>query len=609
MSPHELRRAFLDFFISKGHAEIPSASLIPENDPTVLFTTAGMHPLVPYLLGEPHPAGHRLTNVQKCIRTGDIDEVGDATHLTFFEMMGNWSLQDYFKKEAIEWSFEFLTSILRIPLSHLAFTVFVGEEGIPRDEQSAGIWEALGVSKERIAFLGREDNWWGPAGQTGPCGPDTEMFYWTGGGEPPAAYDPSDKRWVEIWNDVFMQYRKTAEGKFELLSAPNVDTGMGLERTLAVLTGASTVYDTELFQPILREIEKLTGRSYGESPEVTRGMRIIADHTRAAVMMIADGILPSNKDQGYVLRRLIRRSVQKMNSLGAAQVERGRETGVRLLPKIAGPTISTLTDQYPYLVQDKMRQVIDNELAREESRFVETLSKGLKEFEKIFSVSGKITGEQAFFLFSSFGFPFELTLELTREKGQAIDEDAFAQEFKKHQEISRAGSEKKFAGGLADHSVETTRLHTATHLLHQALRTVLGDHVFQKGSNITAERLRFDFSHPEKVTSEQLQAVEVLVNQVITRDLPVSFEILDLDEAKRRGAIGLFEDTYAAQGNKIKVYTVGDETTGVFSREVCGGPHVTHTGELEGFKILKEEASSQGVRRIKAVVLANRQLV
>ncbi|MBI2485142.1 alanine--tRNA ligase [Candidatus Uhrbacteria bacterium] len=590
MTAQELREKYISFFESKGHKRIPSASLIPENDPTVLFTTAGMHPLVPYLLGEPHPAGKRLVDVQKCVRTGDIDEVGDSTHLTFFEMLGNWSLGDYFKREAIEWSFTFLTKELGIPLEKLAVSVFAGEEGIPRDEESAGLWKSFGVPVERIAYLGRKDNWWGPAGQTGPCGPDTEMFYWTGAETAPATFDSSDKHWVEIWNDVFMQYNKTADGRFELLAKPNVDTGMGFERTLAVLNGHTSVYETELFAPILKTIERVTAaRAKGH----LRSLRIIADHLRAAVMIVADGVEPSNKDQGYILRRLIRRSIREISRLAHAPAE---------VREILDAIIDTLKEPYPMLVE-KAEHIV-GVVEQEGKKFSGTLQKGLKEFERIFSAKEFVSGEDAFTLYTTFGFPLELTEELARERGQTIDRATFEAEFRKHQDLSRAGSEQKFTGGLADHSEESKRLHTATHLLHQALRTVLGDHVEQRGSNITQERLRFDFSHPQKMTEEEKQRVEEIVNEHIEKTLPVRFEMLTFEEAKARGAIGLFEDKYAQIGEKLKVYFVGSEEAGHFSKEVCGGPHVENTKELGHFRILKEEAVSAGVRRIKAILSA-----
>lgn len=590
MTSKQLKHLYFQFFQSKGHKLIPSASLVPENDPSVLFTTAGMHPLIPYLMGEKHPQGKRLVNVQKCLRTGDIDDVGDPTHLTFFEMLGNWSLGDYFKKESIAWSFEFLTSKewLNIPVYRLAVTVFAGDESAPKDEESMNLWLSLGVPKERIAFLGKEDNWW-PAGgkHPGPQGPDTEIFYWTGSTEAPTVYDLKDKKWVEIWNNVFMQFNRVGN-TLEPLKQQNVDTGMGLERVTAVLNGKDNVYETDLFHPIIRAIQSLSSSLLPPSSS----LRIIADHLRCATFLIADGVLPSNVDQGYILRRLVRRAIRHGKRLGITKP---------FTTDIATVVIAEYQEAYPELLERS--PAIIEALSAEEKKFSGTLEKGLREFTKRFEKVGKVSGEDAFLLYSSYGFPLELTEELAREHGQYVDRATFESEFKKHQDLSRAGAGQKFSGGLADHSRETVRLHTATHLLHQALRTVLGTHVAQKGSNITPERLRFDFSHPEKMTAEQIKQTEDIVNEQIKKDLLIHFEVLDLEEAKKRGAIGLFEDKYASLGNKIKVYFVGDRTTGnYYSSEVCGGPHVEHTGELGSFKIQKEEASSAGVRRIKAVV-------
>lgn len=596
MTGSDLRALFLRFYQERGHAIIPSASLVPENDPSVLFTTAGMHPLVPFLLGEPHPGGTRLADVQKCIRTGDIEEVGDNRHLTFFEMLGNWSLGDYFKEDAIRWSWEFLTGKkwLNIKPSMLAVTVFAGDADAPRDEESAAIWKSLGVSDARIAYLGKDDNWW-PAGgkHPGPQGPDTEMFYWTGDAPAPEMFDPKDERWVEIWNDVFMQFAKTPEGTLVPLAKKNVDTGMGLERTVAVLSGKKTVFETDLFLPLFAELERLSGKTYGTDPETTRAMRIVADHVKAAVMIIGDdrGVVPSNVDQGYVLRRLIRRAVRF-----------GRQLGIQgeFCVPVADEVVRMYQEAYPEVARNRER--VAAELLKEEQKFRRTLEHGLKEFEKLFSATGAITGEDAFILYTTYGFPLELTEELARERGQSVDRDAFQTEFKKHQDLSRAGSEQKFAGGLADHSEEVVRLHTATHLLHRALKNVLGDHVQQKGSNITKERLRFDFTHPEKVAPEQLVEVERQVNQAIADDLPMQYDEMTTEEAKAAGAIGYFDDKYAQLGGKIKVYRAGSPDKGYFSVEICGGPHVTHTGALGSFKIQKEEAVAAGIRRIKAVV-------
>jgi alanyl-tRNA synthetase len=589
LSANELRQKYIAFFLSKGHAEIPSASVVPENDPTVLFTTAGMHPLVPYLLGEPHPMGKRLVDYQRCIRTGDIDDVGDDTHLTFFTMLGNWSLGDYFKQESIEWSFEFLTSAdwLNIPLEQLSFTVFEGDENTPFDQESYDHWIRLGVSPDRIAKLGKEDNWWGPAGKTGPCGPDTEIFYWVGEGKPAGNKQSHPKEWMEIWNNVFMQFNKQEDGSLKPLEKGSVDTGMGLERTIVALQHRNNVYETELFTGMLKKLEELSGLEYASSPEHRKSMRVIADHLRAASIMFMDGVEPSNKDQGYILRRLIRRAIRHAKKIGI--------DSQKLVVPIVDEIVSSLGEAYPMLVE-KQDKVVTGLLA-EAQKFEKTLAQGLREFSKLWEKNKSISGEDAFNLYQSYGFPLEVTHELAHEQGLEVDRAAFAAEFKKHQDLSRQGAEKKFAGGLADHSVETTKLHTATHLLHQALRQVLGDHVEQKGSNITAERLRFDFSHGQKMTPEQIKQVEDIVNEQIKRDLPVKAEQLTVEEAKARGAIGLFEDKYAQIGGKINVYFMGD-----FSKEICGGPHVEHTGQLGGIKIQKEEASSAGVRRIKATL-------
>lgn len=585
MTHSELRKKFLDFFRTKGHAVVPSAPLVPVNDPTVLFTTAGMHPLVPYLLGEPHPAGTRIANVQKCIRTGDIDEVGDATHLTFFEMLGNWSLGDYFKDDAIRWSYEFLTSPewLGIPKDRLAFTCFAGDENAPKDEEAAAIWKSLGVPDARIMFLPKENNWWGPAGQTGPCGPDTEMFYWIDNAVPaPGQFDPSDARWVEIWNDVFMQYRKTESGAYELLEKPNVDTGMGLERTLTVLTGASSVYETELFLPLLRVL-----REQATSPhaDAERLLRIIADHMRAAAFIIIDGVEPTNKDRGYVLRRLLRRSLVYARQLGMhAGWHRAFTEALIVL----------LGDAYPELKSND--ETIHRVMDAEEDKFSATLEKGLREFEKLSAIDGEV----AFNLYQTFGFPWELTYELARAKGLNPDRAQFEDAFGRHKDLSRTASAGTFKGGLADHSDVVVRYHTVTHLMHKALREVLGPHVIQKGSNINAERTRFDFSHPAKMTPEQISRVEELVNGWIARDLPMTREMMPKERALELGALGAFGEKYA---DTVSVYTIQDPATGeVVSREFCGGPHVEHTGTIGAFKITKEEAISAGVRRIKAVI-------
>lgn len=584
-STADIRKAYLDFFASKGHTIIPGASLVPENDPTVLFTTAGMHPLVPYLMGETHPAGKRLADVQLCVRTQDIDEVGDNTHLTCFEMLGNWSLGDYFKEGAISMSFDFLTKVLGIPVDMLAVTCFEGDKDAPKDTESAEIWKKMGIPEERIGFLPKAKNWWGPAGQTGPCGPDTEMFYWVGDGKPQGNPATHDAQWMEIWNDVFMQYNKKQDGSFEPLVQKNVDTGMGLERVAAVLQGAKSVYETDHLSVILkRALELAKSKTDGSM----RSGRIITDHIKAATFMIADGVRPSNVDQGYVLRRLIRRSIRSALSLEI-------NTEQKFCSFIASEVIAQYAPVYPKLRQkeDEIRAVLD----QEEAQFSKTLHEGQKHFEKLANGLHKgsvIDGISVFHLYDTYGFPIELTKEMAEEKGLKIDEIAFTKAFTEHQAKSRAGAEKRFAGGLADQSSETTKLHTATHLLNAALRKVLGDHVYQKGSNITTERLRFDFSHPDKMTPEQIKKVEELVNEAIKADVPVYYHVMTVDEAKAEGAIGVFGDKY---GEKVKVYTMGE-----FSKEICGGPHVARTGMLGSFKIQKEESSSSGVRRIKAVV-------
>ncbi len=596
MKASDLRKKYVEFFVSKGHAEISGKSLIPENDPTVLFNTAGMQPLVPYLLGEKHPLGTRLADVQKCVRTGDIESVGDHSHLTFFEMLGNWSLGDYFKQEAITWSYEFLTSKnwLGIDPSKLWVTVFSGEEGIPRDEESATIWTTLGIPGNRISYLSREHNWWGPAGTTGPCGPDTEMFYDTGRDCPKgeACEGPSCGcgKWLEIWNDVFMQYNKLADGTYSPLAKPNVDTGMGVERTSTILQGKKSVYETELFQPILKVLGELSGDTYGNDPARDTSMRIICDHVKTACFILGDdlGVQPSNLGQGYVLRRLIRRAVRHGRKLGLNE---------NFLKVPAAAILEIYKDIYPEVSNRK--EMIFEELTREEERFLKTLEHGEKEFEKILpgllkNPKKELSGRLAFKLYDTYGFPIEITEELAQENGLTIDRPGFDEAFLKHQEVSKAGADKTFKGGLADHSEMTTRLHTATHLLHKALQMVLGANARQKGSNITPERLRFDFSHTAKMTDEEVKKVEDIVNEQIQNSHEVSFSVMNINEAKGLGAMALFGDKYE---DSVKVYRIGD-----FSMEVCGGPHVTNTKELGHFKIQKEEASSAGVRRIRAVL-------
>ena len=591
LTSNELRKLYLEFFKSKGHAVIPSASLIPENDPTVLFTTAGMHPLVPYLLGEKHPAGTRLTDVQKCVRTGDIDEVGDASHCTFFEMLGNWSLGDYFKKEAIAWSFEFLTGEqwLGIPKEKLYFTCFAGDENAPRDEESFNYWREQGVEADHIFFLPKEHNWWGPAGVTGPCGPDTEMFIDTG--KPACGPDCSPAcscgKYLEIWNDVFMQYNKKEDGTFEPLAHKNVDTGMGLDRTICILQGKESVYDTDVFSGILAKIAELSGKEYGSDEETTRAFRIVADHIRCATFMMGDekGITPSNTDQGYILRRLIRRAIRFAGRLG---IEEGK------LHLIAQQVINQYGEVYPELKANQER--ILSELNLEEERFQKTIKQGMKEFEKLATYLKEpvIPGKSAFRLYDTFGFPIEFTEELAAERGFQVDREGYEAAFKKHQELSHAGAEQRFKGGLADTGVQTARLHTATHLLLAGLKKILSPDIQQRGSNITAERLRFDFNFPRPVTKEELAQVEAFVNQAISEDVPVVCQEMSVEQAKQEGATGIFESKY---GDVVKVYTVEG-----WSKEICGGPHASHTGELGHFKIKKEQSSSAGVRRIKAVL-------
>ena len=645
----QLREMFQAFMESKGHHRIQSASIIPENDPTVLFTTAGMHPLVPYLMGTPHPAGTRLTDVQKCIRTGDIDEVGDPSHLTFFEMLGNWSLGDFFKKEMIPWSWEFLTSpeYLGLDKDKLAFTVFAGDEDCPRDDEAADLWRSMGVAEDHLFFLPKEHNWWGPAGITGPCGPDTEMFIITKKPCGPTC-SPACKcgAYLEIWNDVFMQFNKQKDGTFIPLEKKNVDTGVGLERTICVLTGKKTVYETDAFTGIIARIAELSGKGYEDDEATTRAFRVVADHLRTSTFILGDdrGVSPSNTDQGYILRRLIRRAVRYGMSLGMSE---------GFTAEIAQVIIDQYKDVYPEL--ERNAAFVVEQLKLEEGRFARTLRQGEKEFEKVYNntvntramlesilaaedkvalaqelartkklrpspdmmpiieaanagdeaalvaaVNARMAsltvldGRSAFKLYDTYGFPIEMTIELAAEKGLTVDEADFAERFRQHQEKSHQGAEQKFKGGLADHSEQTAKLHTATHLLHAALRKVLGDEVAQKGSNITAERLRFDFSFGRKMTPEEIAEVQRLVNEAIAAAVPVVCEEMTVPEAKAKGAIGLFESKY---GEKVRTYKMGE-----FSFEICGGPHAANTGDLVSFRIQKEESSSAGVRRIKAVI-------
>ncbi len=584
MKAIDIRNKYLSFFEKHGHKIIPSAPLIPENDPSVLFTTAGMQPLVPYLLGEKHPEGTRLTDYQKCLRTVDIDEVGDNRHLTYFEMLGNWSLGDYFKKESIQMSFDFLTKELQIPVEKLSVTCFKGDENAPKDNVSYEYWKKVGIPEDRIYFYGKDDNWW-IAGEEGPCGPDTEMFYDTGKPACSADCQPSCNcgKYVEIWNNVFMEYFKSKDGKYTKLEQKNVDTGLGLERMTMLLQGKETPYDTEIFAPIMNKLEEL------QKVDSIKSRRIVSEHLRSSMMVISDGGRPSNIDRGYVLRRLIRRMIRHLNKL---------QIDLNELPNLIELNIDNLKEMYPDLVTNK--EIIKNVIIEEKDKFVKTLEHGEKEFYKEMEKAksqGKdiIPGEVVFKLYDTYGFPPEVTKELAEENGIRIDLNKFDELFKVHQEKSRQGAEQKFKGGLAEQNEITTAYHTATHLLHEALREVLGDHVRQNGSNITSERLRFDFTHPQKMTSEEIKQVEDLVNEKIKEDLNVTCEEMGYDDAKKSGAIGLFTNKY---GDKVKVYTIGD-----FSKEICGGPHVTHTGELGKFKIIKEEASSSGVRRIKAVLI------
>lgn len=584
MKAIDIRKKYLNFFKEHGHTIIPSAPLIPENDPSVLFTTAGMQPLVPYLLGEKHPAGTRLTDYQKCVRTNDIDEVGDNRHLTYFEMLGNWSLGDYFKEESIQMSYEFLTKELGIPAEKLSVTCFAGDEDCPRDEISAACWEKAGIAKDHIYYYGKDDNWW-IAGEEGPCGPDTEMFYDTGKPACSAECQPSCDcgKYVEIWNNVFMEYFKDAQGKYSKLEQKNVDTGLGLERMTMLLQGKETPFDTEIFEPIMKKLEEV------ENKDIIESRRIVAEHLRSSMMIICDGGRPSNIDRGYVLRRLIRRMIRHMNKL---------EINLDELSTLIDINVENLKEMYPDL--EKNKETIKSVILEEKDKFVKTLSHGEKEFTKAMNYAkqngkNKIDGKIVFRLYDTYGFPPEMTQELAKENNIEIDLEEFNKLFKEHQEKSRLGSEQKFKGGLADQNEKTIAYHTATHLLHQALRTVLGEHVKQSGSNITEERLRFDFTHPQKMTKEEIQKVEDLVNEQIKKDLKVTCEEMNYEDAKKSGAIGLFTDKY---GEKVKVYTIGD-----FSKEICGGPHVTHTGDMGRFKIKKEESSSSGIRRIKAVLI------
>jgi alanyl-tRNA synthetase len=593
----ELIKKYIEFFKKKKHKHIPSASIIPDGiaDTGVLFTTAGMHPLVPFLLGQKHPLGKRLVSVQKCIRTGDIEEIGDSTHHTFFEMLGNWSLGDYFKEDAIKFSFEFLTKELKIPKERLAVTIFEGDKnlGVEKDKESLEIWKSLGILKERISEMPKENNWWGPAGQTGPCGPDTEIFYWKPNEIPaPKKFNPDDERWVEIWNDVFMQYNKTKGGKFEHLKQKNVDTGMGVERTLAVLNNLEDNYESSIFQPIIKEIEIILNKKYSKVNEKEKkAIRIIADHIRTATFILGDdkGIKPSNTDQGYVLRRLIRRAIRFGRIL---------EIKKPFLSNIAKIIIKEYRD---YQELERNHKIIIKELDLEEERFLQTLDKGLKKFEEI-SKDKLISGKEAFLLFQSYGFPIEMTEELAEEKNIEIDLEEYNQEFKKHQDLSRTSSEGRFKSGLADNSEQTKKLHTATHLLNETLRFILKDKTIKQcGSNINPERLRFDFNFQRKLTEEEIKKIEDKMNEIISSELHITREEIPLKDAIKSGAQSEFGAKYPEM---VSIYTIHkpNNSKDWYSKEICTGPHVSNTKELGKFKIIKEESSSAGIRRIKAIL-------
>ena len=599
MTANDLRSIYIEFFKSKNHAEISGQSLIPENDPSVLFTTAGMHPLVPYLLGEKHPAGTRLTDYQKCIRTGDIDEVGDPSHLTCFEMLGNWSLGDYFKKESIAFSYEFLTSPKWLGLDprKISVTVFAGDENAPRDEEAATFWKENGMPEDKIAYLPASDNWWA-AGPTGPCGPDTEIFYWVGEGLPPAGSNKGtdSANWMEIWNNVFMQYNRVDEKTLVPLPKQNVDTGMGLERTNCILQGKTSVYLTEVFQPIIKTIEGLSGYTYGTDDEKDKSVRIIADHSRSSVFILGDqkGVTPDRVGAGYVLRRLIRRAVRHGMKLG---IEKD------FMAEVAATVIENFKNAYPELEENKEK--VFRELTAEEAKFRTTLKKGEAEFQKLLPNLLKnpkkiISGKVAYNLYETYGYPLELTQELGAENGFTVDVEGFKEAERKHQEASKTAEAGSAKGGLAEQSDVTTKYHTATHLLQQALVNVLGNQVAQKGSNINNERMRFDFTFERPMTKEEIAKVEAIVNEKINEDLPVTMQVMPLDAAKASGARALFTNKY---GEDVKVYTIGkDAEKDWFSKEVCGGPHVQHTAQIGKFKIEKEQSSSAGVRRIRATI-------
>ena len=585
MEQLNIREKFINFFESKGHKQIPSAPVVPENDPSVLFNTAGMQPLVPYLMGEHHPYGTRLCDYQKCMRTNDLDEVGDKTHHTFFEMLGNWSLGDYFKEESIAWSFEFLTKVLNIPIERLAVTVFKGNDIVSADDESANIWRKMGIPDKRIKYLGEDDNWWPNMELTGPCGPDTEIFYFSTDEEVPEEFDPEDNRWVEIWNNVFMQYNHNQDGTFTDLPKKNVDTGMGVERITAVLEGVSDNYESSIWKDVIKKIEDISKLPY-EGNE--KAMRIIVDHIRTAVFIAADpaGIKPSNTDQGYILRRLIRRAIRQARKLGI-DINSNFDEQIALL------IISKYEKYYSELKDNK--QVVLDVLSNEKKKFGRTLEKGLREFEKLVnSDESVINKDTSFKLYDTYGFPIELTIEEAKDRGMDVDVDGFYEKFREHQEKSRTASKGKFKGGLSGNSEIETKYHTATHLLNAALKEVIGPEVHQLGSNITPERLRFDFPCDHKMTDEEKKQTEDLVNKWIEEDLKVEKLEMSKDEAIESGAECTFIDRYP---DIVTVYKIGD-----VSMELCGGPHISHTGELGHFKIKKEEASSAGVRRIKAIL-------
>lgn len=613
MTARDLKKKYFEFFQSKRHVLIPSAALVPENDPTALFISAGMQPLVPYLLGETHPAGKRLVNVQKCLRTDDIDEVGDNCHHTFFEMLGNWSLGDYGKEEAISWSFEFLTSAkwLNLPIEKLAISVFSGDSDAPFDKDSFDTWLKLGIKSERIAKLPKKNNWWGPIGETGPCGPDTEMFFWIGKEKAPEMFDPENPSWVEFWNDVFIEFNKTADGKYEPLKQKNVDTGMGVERVTAVLNGSDDDYQTDLFAPIIKTIEVLSGRKYDEQK---RDFRVIVDHLRAAVFLMVEKVEPGNLGQGYILKRLIRRAARKGKLL---------KINYLFTAKVAEEIIEKYTDDYLELKENKQDILLS--LTREEEKFQKPLNwveqyktdllatmenKAIKRIKDvaILTALGEASGAYVYENYQSYGVPPDLSREVAEELSFKFDQKGYDEAFKKHQELSRTASVGMFKGGLGETGEMATKYHTATHLLNESLRRVLGDHVYQKGSNITAERLRFDFPHPEKLTESQIKEAEDLVNEKIDENLPVKMEIMTLEEAKKSGAQAVFAGKYE---DKVKVYTIGPSTLPIknqdrsgrpFSVEICGGPHTPFTGELGKFKIIKEESAGSGIRRIYATL-------